>query len=63
MKVVVHEDRCVAAAQCFFLVPEVFGQLPEGGVLLLDEDPPEVMRSAIWDAVTSCPGSVIEIED
>lgn len=62
--VTVDQDRCCGAGQCVRNAPEVFDQREEDGVvLLLDARPPAELRSAVEDAVASCPAGAIRVTD
>jgi ferredoxin len=64
MKVVVDEERCVAAGQCVGSAPDVFDQRDEDGiVVLLDENPPPALADAVRNAAVVCPALAIRIED
>lgn len=64
MKVLVHQNRCVASGQCVEAAAEVFDQRDEDGiVVLLLEDPPASMREDVAQAALVCPVQAIEIKD
>ncbi|HEV7419321.1 MAG TPA: ferredoxin [Mycobacterium sp.] len=64
MKVVVLEDKCVAAGQCAALAPAVFDQRDEDGiVILLDANPPADQHDNTRQAAAACPALAIEIEE
>jgi ferredoxin len=64
MKVLVFEDKCVAAGQCAALAPEVFDQRDEDGiVILLDANPPVDQHDNARQAAAACPALAIEIEE
>ncbi len=64
MKVIVYEDKCVAAGQCAALAQEVFDQRDEDGiVVLLDANPPEDQHDKVRQAAAACPALAIEIEE
>ncbi|WP_416964258.1 ferredoxin, partial [Streptomyces sp. Agncl-13] len=51
MKVVVDEDKCVAAGQCVAAAMDVFDQRDEDGiVVLLDENPPAELADDVRNA-------------
>ncbi|RYF47971.1 MAG: ferredoxin, partial [Comamonadaceae bacterium] len=56
MKVVIDEDKCVAAGQCVAAAAEVFDQRDEDGiVVLLNENPPaEIADDVRQAAATHC---------
>jgi len=64
MKVVVDEEKCVAAGQCVAIVAEVFDQRDEDGiVVLLTENPAPQLADDVRTAAASCPALAIRIED
>lgn len=63
MRVVVDYDKCVSNAVCMGMVPEVFEVRDDGYLYLLDENPPEALRSKLIDAVNCCPTGAISIID
>jgi ferredoxin len=64
MKVIAHQDKCVAAGQCAMLAPDVFDQRDEDGVVvLLDETPDESQNVQVHQAAAACPARAIAIED
>jgi len=62
MKVVVDFDLCESNAICMGIAPEVFEVRDDDFLYILDENPPESMRSEIEDAVRSCPRAAIKLE-
>lgn len=64
MRVVVNEDKCVAAGQCAALSPLVFDQRDEDGiVILLDENPPDHLHESVRKATAACPALAIVLEE
>lgn len=64
MKVLVDQDKCVAAGQCVAAAPEVFDQRDEDGVVvLLSEFPPEEQADEVREAAAVCPALAIRIEE
>lgn len=64
MKVVVDFDTCASNAVCMGIVPEVFEVRDDGFLYVLDEHPPESLRSRLQEAVNSCPtGAITLVED
>ncbi|MGH9117159.1 MAG: ferredoxin [Acidimicrobiales bacterium] len=61
MQVVVDFDRCQSNAICMQHAPEVFEVRDDGFLYILDEHPPEDLRSRIKDAVRYCPTMAISI--
>ena len=64
MKVVVDEDKCVAAGQCVAVAMDVFDQRDEDGiVVLLNENPPAELADDVRNAAAVCPALAIRIEE
>ncbi len=63
MRITVDYELCEGNALCAQLVPEVFEVLGDGDLHLLDEDPPEDLRSRLVAAVRSCPRGALSLED
>jgi ferredoxin len=64
MKIVVDEEKCVAAGQCVAAAPDVFDQRDEDGiVVLLNENPPPRLAGDVRQAAAVCPALAIGIED
>lgn len=64
MKVVVDEEKCVAAGQCVSAAEDVFDQRDEDGVVvLLNESPPPELGDAVRNAAVVCPALAIRIEE
>ena len=63
MKVVVDYDLCESNAVCMGVMPEVFEVRDDGFLYLLDETPPESLRSKLQEAVRLCPKQAISIGD
>jgi ferredoxin len=64
MKVVVDQDKCVAAGQCAALAPDVFDQRDEDGiVVLLKPYPPAEHHDDAREAAAACPALAITIEE
>ncbi|WP_329552052.1 ferredoxin [Streptomyces sp. NBC_00696] len=64
MKVVVDEDKCVAAGQCVAAAMDVFDQRDEDGiVVLLDQNPPAELADDVRNAAAVCPALAIRIEE
>jgi ferredoxin len=64
MKVVVDEDKCVAAGQCVAAAMEVFDQRDEDGiVVLLNPNPPAELADDVRNAAAVCPALAIRVEE
>ena len=63
MRVKVDFDVCESNAVCMGLVPEVFEVRDDDFLYILNENPPEELRSRIEEAVRSCPKAAITLED
>lgn len=63
MRVKVDYEVCESNAVCMALVPEVFEVRDDDFLYLLDETPPEELRSRLEEAVRSCPKAAISLED
>ncbi|MFI6406074.1 ferredoxin [Streptomyces sp. NPDC050548] len=64
MKVVIDEDRCVAAGQCVAAAADVFDQRDEDGiVVLLTEHPSEDVADDVRTAAAVCPALAIRIQE
>ena len=50
MKIVVDFDKCASNARCMKAAPEVFEVREDGFLYILQEDPPESLRSKTWSA-------------
>jgi ferredoxin len=63
MKVVVDEEKCVAAGQCVSAAMDVFDQRDEDGiVVVLNENPPAELADEVRNAAAVCPALAIRIE-
>ena len=63
MRVVVDFDLCESNALCMAAAPEVFEVRDDNFLYVLDENPPESLRSKVELAVQRCPKQAIKIED
>lgn len=63
MRVVVDYDLCESNALCMAAAPEVFEVRDDDFLYVLDENPPEELRSKVELAVQRCPKQAIKIED
>ena len=62
MKIVVDFDKCASNPRCMKAAPEVFEVREDGFLYILQEDPPESLRSKIEQAVRDCPTGAITVE-
>ena len=63
MRVVVDYNLCESNAVCMGLVPEVFEVRDDDNLYILNEHPPEEMRSRLQEAVKRCPKQALSLED
>ena len=63
MRVIVDFDKCESNALCMAAAPEVFEVRDDDFLYVLDENPPEALRSKVEMAVANCPKQAITIED
>ncbi|MER7693939.1 ferredoxin [Streptomyces sp. NPDC097610] len=64
MKVVVDEEKCVAAGQCVAAAADVFDQREDDGiVVLLNEKPSAELADDVRNAAAVCPALAIRIEE
>ena len=62
MKVVVDFDLCESNALCMAAAPEVFEVRDDDNLYLLQEEPPEELRSKVEEAARRCPKAAITVE-
>jgi ferredoxin len=60
--VVVDYDLCESNAICMGIAPEVFEVRDDDNLYLLQEEPPEELRSKVEEAVRRCPKQAIKLE-
>jgi ferredoxin len=64
MKVLVDQEKCVAAGSCVMSAADVFDQRDEDGiVVLLDPEPSPDLAGDVRQAAAVCPALAITIED
>ncbi len=63
MRVVVDYDLCESNALCMAVAPEVFEVRDDDFMYVLQENPPEILRAKVEEAVQRCPKQAIKIED
>ena len=63
-RVSVDQDRCCASGQCVLLVPEVFDQREQDGVVRLRVSEPDVsLLLDVREAANLCPAAAITLEE
>jgi ferredoxin len=62
MKVSVDFDVCRSSAACMQTCPEVFEVRDDGYLYVLNEEPPEALRSKVEEAAAGCPTGAITVE-
>jgi ferredoxin len=62
-RVVVDFDLCESNALCMAAAPEVFEVRDDDFLYVLNETPPDDMRSQVEEAVRRCPKAAISIVD
>ena len=62
MRVVVDYDLCESNAICMVAAPEVFEVRDDDFLYVLQDEPPEALRSKVEEAVRRCPKQAIAIE-
>jgi len=64
MKITVDQDRCCGAGTCVLLVPDVFDQRDEDGIVVLLDDQPELkLHDLVREASAVCPAAAIEVHE
>jgi len=63
MRVVVNYDVCESNAICMQVAPEVFEVRDDDFLYVLDETPPESLRSKVEEAVRRCPKQALSIAE
>jgi ferredoxin len=62
MRVIVHQDRCIASGQCVLSAGAVFDQNEQDGtVLLLNASPPAELDDDVRRAAALCPAQAITV--
>ena len=61
MKVVVDYDLCESNAVCMAIAPQVFEVRDDDFLYVLDENPPEELRSKMEEAVRRCPQQALTL--
>jgi ferredoxin len=64
MKVSADTAVCLAAGQCALMLPAVFDQRDDDGVVVvLDEEPPAELHDAVRAAVLGCPSGALRVDE
>jgi sterol 14-demethylase len=63
MRIVIDWDLCQGHANCMGEAPEVFEVSRDGKLTVLQERPPESLRSRVDLAVRYCPTGAISVEE
>jgi ferredoxin len=63
MRIVVDWDLCQGHGSCMGEAPEVFEVGDDGQLKILQEHPPESMRSKIELAIRYCPTGAISLQE
>ena len=63
MHITVDYDLCESNGICAGLVPDVFDLRDDDVLYLLQEDPPESLRSPVELAVRRCPRQALRVAD
>ncbi len=62
-KITVDYDVCASTGACMQFCPEVFEVRSDGFLYILDEQPPESLRSAVEQAADMCPTAAISVTE
>jgi len=62
-KVVVDYDLCESNAVCMGIVPEVFEVRDDDFLYVLQENPPDDLKSKVEEAVQRCPKQAISVQE
>lgn len=62
MKIAVDFELCQSHGLCTQAAPEVFEIRDDGFLYILQEEPPEALRSKLETAVRECPTGAVRIE-
>jgi ferredoxin len=62
MKVIVDFEVCQSHGLCMQSAPEVFELRDDGFLYILQENPPDSLRSKVQTAVRECPTGAIKLE-
>jgi ferredoxin len=62
MRIVVDYDLCESNALCMAAAPEVFEVRDDDFLYVLQDEPPEELRTKVEEAVRRCPKQAISVE-
>jgi ferredoxin len=62
MKITVDFDACQSHGLCTEAAPEVFELRDDGFLYILNESPPEELRTKVTRAARECPTGAIRVE-
>jgi ferredoxin len=63
-KVTVDQDKCCGSGQCVLLLPAVFDQREEDGIVVLREPEPDpALLADLREAAAVCPAGAITLEE
>jgi ferredoxin len=62
MKVTVDFDVCASTGSCMQICPEVFELRSDGFLYILQEEPPESLRTQVEQAADMCPTAAITVD-
>jgi len=62
MKITVDFDTCQSHGLCTEAAPEVFELRDDGFLYILNENPPEELRTKVARAARECPTGAIRVE-
>jgi ferredoxin len=63
MRVTVDFDVCASTGSCMQICPEVFEVRSDGYLYILQEEPPESLRTQVEQAADMCPTAAISVAD
>ena len=62
MRVTVDYDICASTGSCVQICPEVFEIRKDGFLYVLQEEPPESLRTQVEQAADMCPTGAITVD-
>jgi ferredoxin len=62
MKVTVDFDVCASTGSCMQICPEVFELRSDGYLYILQEEPPDSLRTQVEQAADMCPTAAITVD-